>query len=103
MSSFNPVSFYLIVAAALFLIGAMGVMLRKNLLVIFMSIELMLNAVNLTLVAFSNTHQNLDGQVFVLFIMAVAAAEAAVGLAIIIGLFRNFYTTTSESADLLKG
>ena len=103
MNSFNPITFFLIIAAGLFLIGAFGVMLRKNLLVVFMSIELMLNAVNLTLVAFSNAHQNIDGQVFVLFIMAIAAAEAAVGLAIIIGLFRNFYSTTTENADLLRG
>ena len=103
MNSFNPVYFYLIIAAILFLIGTSGVLLRKNLLVIFMSLELMLNAVNLTLVVFSNIHQNLDGQVFVLFIMAVAAAEAAVGLAIIITLFKNFYTTTSDNVDLLKG
>ena len=101
--NFNPAIFYLIIAAGLFLIGALGVMLRRNILVVFMCIELMLNAVNLTLVTFSNIHGNLDGQVFVLFIMAIAAAEAAVGLAIIVGLFRNFYSTTSENADLLRG
>ncbi len=97
-----PVSHYLILSAILFAIGVIGVLIRRNAIVMFMCIELMLNAVNLTFVAFSRHVQNLDGQVFVLFIMAVAAAEAAVGLAIIIVLFRNRETVDVEDLNLMK-
>ncbi len=91
---------YLIVAAALFIIGVIGVLTRRNVVIILMSIELILNAVNLNLVAFSRLH-NLQGQVFSIFIMADAAAEAAVGLGIIIAFFRNKETVNMDEVDLL--
>jgi len=83
-----PESFYVTLSAVLFTIGVVGVVIRRNPLVIFMSIELMLNAGNLALVAFGQRHGNLDGQAIVFFVMAVAAAEVAVGLAIIVAIFR---------------
>ncbi len=92
---------YLVVAAALFIIGVIGVLTRRNVVIILMSIELILNAVNLNLVAFSRLW-NLDGQVFSIFIMADAAAEAAVGLGIIIAFFRNKETVNMDEVDLLK-
>ena len=93
---------YLIVSAILFAIGTIGVLTRKNAIVIFMCIELMLNAVNLTFVAFSRHLGNLDGQVFVFFIMTVAAAEAAVGLALIIAFFNNKETIDVDDVNLMK-
>lgn len=90
---------YIILASILFAIGVMGVLIRKNIIIIFMAIELMLNSVNLLLVAFSVHHNDTDGQVFVFFIMAVAAAEITVGLAILMMMFRN---TGSVSIDALK-
>jgi NADH-quinone oxidoreductase subunit K len=93
---------YLIVSAILFAIGTIGVLTRKNAIVIFMCIELMLNAVNLTFVAFSRYLGNLDGQVFVFFIMTVAAAEAAVGLALIIAFFNNKDSIDVEDINLMK-
>ncbi|MGB9081880.1 MAG: NADH-quinone oxidoreductase subunit NuoK [Desulfuromonadaceae bacterium] len=93
---------YLIVSAILFAIGTIGVLTRKNVIVMFMSIELMLNAVNLTFVAFSRHLGNLDGQVFVFFIMTVAAAEAAVGLALIIAFFNNKESIDVEDVNLMK-
>lgn len=93
---------YLIVSAILFAIGTIGVLTRKNAIVIFMCIELMLNAVNLTFVAFSRYLGNLDGQVFVFFIMTVAAAEAAVGLALIIAFFNNKDSIDVEDVNLMK-
>ncbi|MEI7816719.1 MAG: NADH-quinone oxidoreductase subunit NuoK [Desulfuromonadales bacterium] len=93
---------YLIVSAILFTIGTIGVLTRKNAIVIFMCIELMLNAVNLTFVAFSRHLGNLDGQVFVFFIMTVAAAEAAVGLALIIAFFNNKESIDVEDINLMK-
>jgi NADH-quinone oxidoreductase subunit K len=93
---------YLIVSAVLFSIGTIGVLTRKNAIVIFMCIELMLNAVNLTFVAFSRHLGNLDGQVFVFFVMVVAAAEAAVGLAIIIAVYRTRETLNVDQVNLLK-
>ena len=84
-----PVNYYLILSAVLFCIGVTGVMFRRNAIVIFMCIELMLNAVNLLLVAYSSYHGDAAGQVFVFFIMAVAAAEVAVGLAILTMIYRN--------------
>ncbi|MFI5208789.1 MAG: NADH-quinone oxidoreductase subunit NuoK [Gemmatimonadales bacterium] len=92
----------LIVSAMLFTIGAVGVLLRRNAIVIFMCVELMLNAVNLTFVALSQRY-GLDGQVFVFFVMTVAAAEAAVGLAIIIALYRHRDTVNLDSISLLRG
>ena len=93
---------YLIVSAVLFSIGTIGVLIRKNAIVMFMCIELMLNAVNLTFVALSRHLGNLDGQVFVLFIMTVAAAEAAVGLALMIAFFNNKESIDVEDANLMK-
>lgn len=93
---------YLIVSAILFAIGTIGVLTRKNVIVIFMCIELMLNAVNLTFVAFSRHLGNLDGQVFVFFIMTVAAAEAAVGLALIIAFFNNKESLDVADVNLMK-
>jgi len=98
-----PLIYYLLLAAALFIIGVIGVLVRRNALVIFMSIELMLNAVNLTFVAFSRQWQALDGQIFVFFIMTVAAVEVAVGLAIIISIFRLRKSVQVDDFYLLRG
>jgi len=94
---------YLMLGAILFAIGAVGVFTQRNALIIYMCIELMLNAVNLTFIAFSRFLNNLDGHVFVFMIMTVAAAEAAVGLAIIISLFRNKETVNVDDINLSKG
>lgn len=99
----NVTNYYLALSAILFSLGALGVVLRKNSIVIFMCIELMLNAVNLSLVAVSAHLKMVDGQVYVFFIMAVAAAEAAVGLGIILAVFRNFYSVEAADASSLKG
>jgi NADH-quinone oxidoreductase subunit K len=98
-----PLEYFLIVAGVLFTTGAVGFLLRRNLLVLLMSIELMLNAVNLTLVAY-NRHfaYNHNGQIFAFFVIAVAAAEAAVGLAIVLSFFRVRKTVRSDEADLLR-
>jgi NADH-quinone oxidoreductase subunit K len=93
-----PVTHFLYLACALFIIGMLGVMLRRNVLIVLMSIELMLNGANIALVAFSRFHGNLDGQVLAMFTIAVAAAEAAVGLAIVVSLFRS--RTGSDIDDL---
>jgi NADH-quinone oxidoreductase subunit K len=93
----------LAVSAVLFATGVGGVLTRKNALIVFMSVELMLNAVNLSLVAFARQAGEVDGQVFALFVMAVAAAEAAVGLALVILLFRNRVTVSLDDLDLMKG
>ena len=93
--------FYLIISAILFTLGVFGVMTRKNAIIMFMCIELMLNAVNLSLVSIATAFGDLHGQVFVFFVIAVAAAEAAVGLAIILAVFRNYYSIeVSEVHDL---
>ena len=97
-----PITWYLILSGALFTIGAIGVLIRRNALVILMSIELMLNAVNLAFVTFSRHHDSMDGQIFVFFIMTVAAAEAAVGLAIIVAVFKNKTTVNVDSVNLMK-
>jgi NADH-quinone oxidoreductase subunit K len=97
-----PLDYYLWLSAALFTIGVLGVLYRRNAIIIFMCIELMLNAVNLLLVAFSNYYNDASGQVFVFFIMAVAAAEVAVGLAILIMMYRNTKTTDINTLDRLK-
>jgi NADH-quinone oxidoreductase subunit K len=93
---------YLIVSAVLFTLGLLGVITRRNILVIYMSLELMLNAANLALVAFSRFNNHLDGQVMVFFIITVAAAEVAVGLALIVALFRRRQTTHVEDLTTLK-
>ena len=95
-------SSYLILSGILFTIGVIGFLIRRNLIVIFMSIELMLNAANLALVAFSRHMQSMDGQIFVLFVMAVAAAEVAVGLAIIMALYRTQKTLNADEIHLMK-
>lgn len=97
------INFYLFLSAALFTIGAFGVVVKRSAIVQFMCVELMLNAANLALVAFSRSSANLSGQVLVVLVMAVAAAEAAVGLAIIVSLFRNFVSADSSEASTLKG
>lgn len=97
-----PISYYLVLSAILFALGVMGFLIRRNLITIFMSIELMLNAVNLSFVAFASYWQALSGQVFVFFVMVVAAAEAAVGLAIIIAVFRTRQTLNPDRVNLLK-
>jgi len=93
---------YLVVSVALFSLGLLGVLVRRNLLVIYMSLELMLNAANLALVAFSRFNNNLDGQVMVFFIITVAAAEVAVGLALIVALYRKRQTAHVEDLTSLK-
>lgn len=98
-----PVDWYLYFSAALFIVGAAGMLIRRNLFIILFSLELMLNAVNVNLVGFSRFHENLVGQNFVLFIMAIAAAEAAVGLAIATALFRNRQTLMVDLFDRMKG
>ncbi len=97
-----PVEYYLMLAGVLFAIGAVGVVLRRNVIVIFMSIELMLNAANLAFVALARHLGSMDGQVIVFFVMTVAAAEAAVGLAIILASFRNRATVNADELSLLK-
>ncbi len=95
-------SYYLLLAAALFTIGAMGVLLRRNAIMVFMSVELMLNSVNLTLVTFSRMNGTLDGQIMAFFVMVVAAAEVVVGLAIIMSIFRTRRSASVDDANLLK-
>ncbi|HEY5824568.1 MAG TPA: NADH-quinone oxidoreductase subunit NuoK [Cyclobacteriaceae bacterium] len=97
-----PLDYYIWLSAALFTIGVLGVLYRRNAIIIFMCIELMLNAVNVLLVAFSNYYNDASGQVFVFFIMAVAAAEVAVGLAILIMMYRNTKTTDIDILNKLK-
>lgn len=93
---------YLVLSAALFTIGVVGVMVRRNIIIVFMSIELMLNAVNINLVAFSHQLQHTVGQVFAIFVIAVAAAEAAVGLGILLALYRNKETVNIDEMNLMK-
>lgn len=97
-----PINYYILLSAILFIIGAVGVMARRNAIIIFMCIELMLNAVNLLLVAFSTLHADASGQVFVFFIMAVAAAEVAVGLAILSMIYRNIKSIDIDLLSKLK-
>jgi NADH-quinone oxidoreductase subunit K len=97
-----PLPFYLTFGALLFIIGVIGVLTRRNVVIVLMSIELMLNAVNLTLISFSHYLQDLRGQVFTLFIIAVAASEAAVGLALMISLYRGKATFNLDEVNLLK-
>ncbi len=93
---------YLVVAALIFVIGALGVLLRRNAILIFMCVELMLNSVNLTLVTFSRQHGTLDGQIMAFFVMVVAAAEVVIGLAIIMSIFRTRRSASVDDANLLK-
>ena len=97
-----PASYFLVLSAILFTLGSIGVLIRRNALVIFMSVELMLNAVNLTLITYSRFLDDVAGQVFVLVVMAVAAAEVAVGLAIVVAVHRHKDTTDVDQMSVLK-
>lgn len=97
-----PLSWYLILSSVLFIIGAVGMMVRRNAIVAFMCIEIMLNAVNLTFIAFSKYHQDYSGQVFVFMVIAVAAAEAGIGLAMIVNVYRHRQTLDVDEATLLR-
>jgi NADH-quinone oxidoreductase subunit K len=97
------VNWYIALSALLFIIGAMGVLIRRNALIIFMSIELMLNAANLAFVALARHLGNLDGQIFVFFVMTVAAAEVAVGLALIVAIFRTKASINVDDINTMKG
>jgi len=97
-----PLNYYLIFCSVMFVIGVVGVLIKRNALVIFMSVEIMLNSVNLLLVAFSTYRNNPDGQVFVFFVMVVAAAEVAVGLAILVMTYRNTHSIDINLLEKLK-
>jgi len=97
-----PLEYYIILSAFLFVVGVIGVIVSRNLIVMFMAVEIMLNAANLALVAFSRHLQSMDGHVFVFLVMTVAAAEAAVGLAIIIAIFRNRESVNADVLNLMK-
>jgi NADH-quinone oxidoreductase subunit K len=98
-----PVNYYLALAIVLFVIGALGVLVKRNAIVVFMSIELMLNAANLVFVAFARYWQSLNGQIFVFFIMTVSAAEVAIGLALIVTIFRTKASIDVDQISTLKG
>jgi len=98
-----PVEYYIILSAILFTIGVLGVLIRRNALIIFMSIELMLNAANLAIVAFSSVIKSFSGQIFVFFVIAVAAAEVAVGLALIVEIFKSKHSIDVDQMSSLKG
>jgi len=98
-----PLNWYLMLGAAVFMIGVLGFLTRRNIIIMFMSVELMLNAVNISLVAISHFMQDMRGQILVFFIIAVAAAEAAIGLALIIALFRNKATAHVDEMNEMKG
>lgn len=97
-----PLSWYLVFGALLFMVGVVGVLTRRNVIIVLMSIELMLNAVNITLISFSHYLQDLRGQIFTLFIIAVAASEAAIGLALVISLYRGKSTFNLDEVNVLK-
>ena len=97
-----PIGWYLILGAVLFLIGVLGFFLKRNIIALLLSVEIMLNAVNLTFVAFSVQHAQISGQVFVFFVLVVAASEAAVGLALVIAIFRNRESLDVDRSNLLK-
>jgi NADH-quinone oxidoreductase subunit K len=97
-----PIAYYLVLAAVLFSVGVAAFLIKRNVITIFMSIELMLNAVNLTFVAFAHMWNQVQGQIFVFFVMVVAAAEAAVGLAIIIAIFRSRQTLNVDQINLMR-
>ncbi|MCJ7723336.1 MAG: NADH-quinone oxidoreductase subunit NuoK [Anaerolineales bacterium] len=98
-----PVTYYIALSAVLFTLGALGVLIRRNALIIFMSVELMLNAGNLAFVAFTRFYEVLNGQIFVFFVMTVAAAEVAVGLALIVAIFRTKHSIDVDQMSSLKG
>ncbi|HCC78655.1 MAG: NADH-quinone oxidoreductase subunit K [Chloroflexi bacterium GWB2_49_20] len=98
-----PLSYYIAVSAILFTMGALGVLIRRNALIVFMSIELMLNAANLAFVAFARSYGVLTGQIFVFFVITVAAAEVAVGLALIVAIFRSKHSIDVDQMSSLKG
>jgi NADH-quinone oxidoreductase subunit K len=98
-----PASAYLALSAVLFTLGAVGVLLRRNALIVFMSIEVMLNSVNLAFVAFARQHGSIDGQIAVFFVLVVAAVEVVVGLALIVNIFRARETVDVDDVDLLRG
>jgi len=98
-----PINYYIILSAILFTIGALGVLVRRNALIIFMSVELMLNSANLAMVAFSSVIQSFSGQIFVFFVIAVAAAEVAVGLALIVEIFKSKQSIDVDQMNSLKG
>lgn len=98
-----PTSLYVLLSAILFSIGVLGVLIRRNAIVLFMSVELMLNAANLALVAFAREQANIEGQVIVFFVIAVAAAEVAVGLALLVAIFRSKQTTDVDEVSTLRG
>jgi NADH-quinone oxidoreductase subunit K len=98
----TPISYFMVLSGILFAIGVVGVLIRRNIVIMFMSIELMLNAVNLAFITLSRRMGTIDGQVIVFFVITVAAAEAAVGLGIIISLFRNRATVNAEELNLLR-
>jgi NADH-quinone oxidoreductase subunit K len=98
-----PETYYIVLSAILFTIGALGVLIRRNALIIFMSVELMLNSANLAFVAFANTYHQLNGQIIVFFVIAVAAAEVAVGLALIVAIFKTKHSIDVDQMSSLKG
>jgi NADH-quinone oxidoreductase subunit K len=98
-----PETYYIALSAILFTIGALGVLIRRNPLIIFMSVELMLNSANLAFVAFANTRGQLNGQIIVFFVIAVAAAEVAVGLALIVAIFKSKHSINVDLMNSLKG
>jgi len=98
-----PQTYYIALSAILFTLGALGVLIRRNALIIFMSVELMLNAANLAFVAFANTYGQLSGQIIVFFVIAVAAAEVAVGLALIVAIFKSKHSIDVDQMSSLKG
>jgi NADH-quinone oxidoreductase subunit K len=98
-----PLSGFLAVSAILFTLGALGVLIRRNAIIIFMSVELMLNAANLAFVAFARSYNSLSGQLFVFFVMTVSAAEVAVGLALIVAIFRSKHSIDVDQMSSLKG
>ena len=98
-----PQTYYIALSAILFAIGALGVLVRRNALIIFMSVELMLNAANLAFVAFSNTYRQMNGQIIAFFVIAVAAAEVAVGLALIVAIFKTKQSIDVDTMSSLKG
>lgn len=98
-----PLSWYIILSSVLFVIGMGGVLLRRNILIVLMSVELILNSVNINLVAFSYFHQNIRGQIFSIFVIAIAAAEVAVALGILIALVRNKPSLNVDDIQIMKG
>ena len=98
-----PASAYLVLSAALFTLGALGVLVRRNALIVFMAVELMLNSVNLAFVTFARVHRSIDGQVIVFFVLVVAAVEVVVGLALIVDIFRSRESVDIDDVDLLRG